>query len=78
MRLIATKLGPTDKSDSLTFLRSDGSSARIPLPRQGILPHDLVHFVVESALPLPHWKDALLFGLSVAVAVLAAKVAGRF
>ena len=32
----------------------------------------------DSALPLPHWKDALLFGLSVAVAVLAAKVAGRF
>ena len=33
---------------------------------------------LPSALPLPHWKDALLFGLSVAVAVLAAKVAGRF
>jgi aldehyde dehydrogenase (NAD+) len=33
---------------------------------------------MPSALPLPGWKDALLLGLSIAVAVLAAKVAGKF
>ena len=34
--------------------------------------------VLPGALPLPGWKDALIAGLSIAVAVLAAKVAGRF
>jgi hypothetical protein len=34
--------------------------------------------VLPNALPLPGWKDALIAGLSIAVAVLAAKVAGRF
>jgi hypothetical protein len=33
--------------------------------------------VLPNALPLPGWKDALIAGLSIAVAVLAAKVAGR-
>ena len=54
MKLEALKLGPGDKVDQLTFVRADGSASRITLPRQGILPHDLLHFVVESALPFRH------------------------
>jgi hypothetical protein len=54
VRLIAQKLGKTDKYDSLRFVRSDGRESQISMPRQGTLPHDLVHYVVESALPLRH------------------------
>lgn len=54
VRLIAEKSGRTDKYDSLRFLRGDGSETRTSMPRQGTLPHDLVHYVVESALPLQH------------------------
>ena len=54
MQLIAQKLGKNDKHDRLAFVRADGSSAETAMPRQGILPHDLVHFVVESRLPFQH------------------------
>ncbi|MBF6025043.1 hypothetical protein IU514_13510 [Lysobacter niastensis] len=54
MKLIAEKLGKSDKLDRLRFVRADGSETRCPMPRQGTLPHDLVHYVVESALPLKH------------------------
>jgi hypothetical protein len=54
MKLIAEKRSRTDKYDVLRFLRDDGSSTEAAMPRQGILPHDLVHYVVESALPLRH------------------------
>jgi len=52
MKLVVEKKGPRDKYDYLRFLRSDGSSAGCQLPRQGTLPHDLIHYVVESSLPL--------------------------
>jgi hypothetical protein len=48
MKLVAQKTGKSDKRDKLRYLRSDGTRAEIDMPRQGILPHDLVHFVVES------------------------------
>jgi hypothetical protein len=54
MKLIATKLGKADKYDQLRCVRRDGSEASCPMPRQGILPHDLVHYVVESALGWRH------------------------
>ena len=54
MKLIAEKLGKSDKLDRLRFIRADGSETHCPMPRQGTLPHDLVHYVVESALPLKH------------------------
>ncbi len=54
MKLIAEKLGKTDKYDRLRFLRSDGSETSSSMPRQGTLPHDLVHYVVESTLRLRH------------------------
>lgn len=54
MQLIAEKKSQTDKYDRLRFVRADGSSTECQMPRQGILPHDLIHYVVESALPLQH------------------------
>lgn len=50
MNLIATKSARTDKYDQLRCVRRDGSETSTIMPRQGVLPHDLIHFVVESAL----------------------------
>jgi hypothetical protein len=52
MKLIAEKLGKNDKMDRLRYVRADDSTTDAQMPRQGILPHDLVHYVVESALAL--------------------------
>lgn len=54
MKLIVTKQGKGDKYDLLRCVRRDGSAAQTQMPRQGILPHDLVHYVVESALGYRH------------------------
>jgi hypothetical protein len=54
MRLIATRRGRTDKYDDLLCVRRDGSTTGCAMPRQGILPHDLVHYVVESVLGWRH------------------------
>jgi hypothetical protein len=54
MQLIAEKRGRSYKADRLRFVRADGTQTQAEMPRQGTLPHDLVHYVVESALPLPH------------------------
>jgi hypothetical protein len=54
MKLIAEKLGKSDKADRLRFVRDDGTQTQAAMPRQGTLPHDLVHYVVESALRLQH------------------------
>lgn len=50
-----TKHGPAAQSDDLTCVRPDGTSTRGDMPRQGILPHDAFHFVVETTLG---WRDA--------------------
>ena len=50
MQLIVTRLGPTDRYDHLRCVRADGSQTEVPMPRQGALPHDLVHALVETAL----------------------------
>lgn len=50
MQLIVKKCTPSDKYDQLSFVRADGSRSQCSMPRQGILPHDLIHYVVESAL----------------------------
>ncbi len=52
MKLIAEKLGKTDKLDRLRYLRADASSVATTMPRQGTLPHDLIHYVVEQGLGL--------------------------
>lgn len=38
------------KSDILLLTRDDGAIERIDCPKQGIIPHDMVHFAVESVL----------------------------
>lgn len=50
MKLIARRLGASSKYDRLACVRSDGSRCEVDLPRQGILPHDLIHLLVESRL----------------------------
>ncbi|PKV13100.1 hypothetical protein [Xanthomonas prunicola] len=52
MELIARRLGATSKYDRLACVRTDGSRCAVDLPRQGILPHDLIHLWVESRLGL--------------------------
>ena len=54
MKMIAQKLGKNDKADKLSFVRSNGTESICSMPRQGTLPHDLIHYVIESALPLQH------------------------
>jgi hypothetical protein len=60
MQLIAQKLGKSDKLDRLSYLRADGSSTETRMPRQGTLPHDLIHFVVESGLGLKNGFTGLV------------------
>jgi hypothetical protein len=50
MQLIATRGAPNDKYDHLRVVRTDGSASEVPMPRQGALPHDLVHALVETAM----------------------------
>jgi hypothetical protein len=38
------------KFDDLTIVREDGEPETIPCPKQGIIPHDMVHYAVESVL----------------------------
>ena len=57
MKLIARKLEAAGKVDRLRVVRDDGSETGCEMPRQGVLPHDLVHAVVESRLNL---KDGFL------------------
>ena len=52
MKLIAIKGKATDKRDRLEYIRRDGTRSTIEMPRQGILPHDLVHCVVENGFGL--------------------------
>lgn len=70
MKLVAEKKGPRDKYDNLRFVRSDGSETQCQMPRQGTLPHDLIHFVVESNLPLRHGFLSLIAAGSDAAFVL--------
>lgn len=46
---------PAAKLDTLTCVRADGTTTSGDMPRQGILPHDAFHFVVETTLD---WRDA--------------------
>jgi hypothetical protein len=52
MKLIARKMEAAVKLDRLRVVRDDGSETSCEMPRQGVLPHDLVHAVVESRLNL--------------------------
>ena len=48
LRLTFTKL--TGKYDALVLVRPDGSSEQIQCPKQGMIPHEMVHFAVEKTL----------------------------
>ena len=48
MRLTFTKRD--GKYDDLTVERPDGAAETIRCPKQGIIPHDMVHYAVESTL----------------------------
>ena len=60
MKLIAEKLGKSDKLDRLRYVRDDGSTTETAMPRQGTLPHDLIHYVVESGLGLKNGFTGLV------------------
>lgn len=48
MRFLFTK--GAGKFDWLDLFAPDGSVQRIDCPKQGIIPHDMVHFAVEATL----------------------------
>ncbi len=48
MQLSFTK--GTGKLDRLIITRADGSQEQVDCPKQGMIPHDMVHFAVESVL----------------------------
>src|SRR3954468_19480312 len=50
-----TKNQPGAAADTLTCVHPSGDSTTAPMPRQGILPHEAVHFVVEDIFG---WHDA--------------------
>jgi hypothetical protein len=54
VKLRAERLGRADKLDRLRCIRGDGSETVTSMPRQGILPHDLLHYVAESGLGWRH------------------------
>lgn len=55
--LLAIRGHKTAKRDRLRFIRIDNSQEEIEMPRQGILPHDLVHALVEQGFSL---KDGFM------------------
>ena len=48
MRLVFAK-GP-GKSDTMTVVRHGHADAVVECPKQGIIPHDMVHYAIESVL----------------------------
>jgi len=58
------------KTDDLTIVRSDGSRERIAAPKQGILPHDMIHYAVECALPVPGFLSMIAAGHPIAFAAM--------
>ena len=52
MKLIAHKRPASERQDRLEYVRGDGSRCATDMPRQGILPHDLIHYVIEQGLGL--------------------------
>jgi hypothetical protein len=48
MELVFTKRA--GKYDDLAITRADGTTERIQCPKQRIIPHDMVHFAVETVM----------------------------
>lgn len=60
MKMIFTRLD--GKYDRLDLVRADGSAERIDCPKQGIVPHDMVHYAVESILGIRGFMRAAIAG----------------
>lgn len=59
------KLGFTKgsgKFDRLDIVAADGPRAPIDCPKQGIIPHDMVHFAVEAELTTPGFLGLIAAG----------------
>lgn len=71
-----TKNPTAGDPDILTCVRPDGSSTSSEMQRQGILPHEAFHFVVESTFG---WRDAFFGQVARGNAIehVAAKLHGR-
>nr|WP_314863520.1 hypothetical protein [uncultured Undibacterium sp.] len=60
MQLIFTK--GSGKHDQMEVMRNGVVAERIACPKQGIIPHDMVHFGVESTLHKRGFVDRILHG----------------
>lgn len=71
-----TKGSVTAKTDTLVCERPDGTRTHGAMPKQGILPHDAFHFVVETTLG---WRDAFFGQLAAGASLdhLTAKLHGQ-
>lgn len=58
------------KNDDLTIVRSGGATETIACPKQGIIPHDMVHYAVENVLCHRGFLSLVDEGQSVAFAVV--------
>lgn len=50
------------KTDKVEFISSDRVLTKIENPKQGILPHDLIHAIVESHLGVRRFTDLIFAG----------------
>ena len=64
MDLEFTKRG--GKYDDLTVTRADGTAEHIKCPKQGIIPHDMVHYAVETVMARRGFLTRLAEGESAA------------
>lgn len=60
MKLTFTK--GSGKYDRLDIVASDGPRAPIECPKQGIIPHDMVHFAVEAEVTTPGFLGLIAAG----------------
>lgn len=60
MKMIFTRLD--GKYDRLDIIRADSSVETIDCPKQGIIPHDMVHYAVESVLGARGFMRAAVAG----------------
>ena len=61
MRLVFTK--GSGKHDRLDVQRDGAPAQRIDCPKQGIIPHDMVHFAIESVMAARGFLSSLADGV---------------
>lgn len=60
MKLTFTK--GSGKFDRLDIVAADGPRSTIDCPKQGIIPHDMVHFAVEAEVTTPGFLSLIAAG----------------